>query len=116
MKERTDSQLMLWLKCCLTSTETVRLIRDGTGEPRTATPAFTQLLTYVFIISEGAGGRTVSPFKRVSQGPQTTTSSPAMTLNTFLQPFLARPARRSRRLACSALIRHAIFVTAEGFL
>ena len=30
-------------QCCFTSTETFRLIRDG--EPRTATSAFTQLLS-----------------------------------------------------------------------
>ena len=33
----------LCFKCCFTSTETIRLIRDG--EPRTTTSTFTQLLS-----------------------------------------------------------------------
>ena len=37
-----NGQLKLWLKCCFTSTETVGVL--GTGEPRTSTSTFTQLL------------------------------------------------------------------------
>ena len=37
--------IVFFFRCCFTSTETIRLIRDG--EPRTATSTFTQLLSSV---------------------------------------------------------------------
>ena len=36
-----------YVQCCFTSTETIRLIRDG--EPRTATSTFTQLLSSKYV-------------------------------------------------------------------
>ena len=42
-KTVTTNEQKLLLKCCFTSTETLGLL--GTGEPRTATSTFTQLLT-----------------------------------------------------------------------
>ena len=36
-------QCVSLVQCCFTSTETIRLIRDG--DPRTATSTFTQLLS-----------------------------------------------------------------------
>ena len=41
-KEWRVRQTRACVRCCLTSTETVRTVRDG--EPRTATPTLTQLL------------------------------------------------------------------------
>ena len=62
--------LVFFFRCCFTSTETIRLIRDG--EPRTATSTFTQLLSSVCVaprkLSKHGAQRPQKPYGLLGTG------------------------------------------------
>ena len=88
-------QRVCMVQCCFTSTETIRLIRDG--EPRTATSTFTQLLSSDRAVQVQCCFTSPETIRLIRDGePRTATSTFSQLLSTVRCPFFSVASRPQR--------------------